>query len=280
MNLRFRLTRLLELGGLVLRRLGLGGLVERARDRLLRLLAPFELDVGGAQLSGATVPHLAYMRELQAGRESLMVSLFEQRCGPGREVVDVGAHLGYLTQLAAARGAHVWAFEPNAETRELLELGLRRQGLAERVTVMGCALAEEDGVRRLFVSGGGDTSSLYDHEGAEGTVEIDCRSGDALLGDVRIDVLKLDVEGGEVAALRGLDGTLRRASEHVAVFSELNPEALRQAGQSPEALVELLRSHDLSVFACDERSGRVVPWDDFELAESYVNLYAIRGGAP
>jgi FkbM family methyltransferase len=269
-NLRFRLTRLLELGGLVLRRLGLGGLVERARDRLLRLLAPFELEVGGARLSGTTVPHLAYMRELQAGRESLMVSLFEERCGPGREVVDVGAHLGYLTQLAAARGAHVWAFEPNAETRELLE----------HVTVMGCALAEEDGVRRLFVSGGGDTSSLYDHEGAEGTVEIDCRSGDALLGDVRIDVLKLDVEGGEVAALRGLDGTLRRASEHVAVFSELNPEALRQAGQSPEALVELLRSHGLSVFACDERSGRVVPWDDFELAESYVNLYAIRGGAP
>jgi FkbM family methyltransferase len=276
-NVRFRLTSLLERGGLLLRRLGLSSVVERARDRVLRLLAPFEVRVGSARLSGRSVPHLAYLRELQVGRESFMTSLFEARCRPGGNVVDIGAHLGYLTQLAAARGAHVWAFEPNAETRELLERGLRRGGLEARVTVMGCALSDEPGTRRLFVSGGGDTSSLFDHTGAERAVEITCRRGDDVLGDVKIDVLKLDVEGGEVAALKGLEATLSGASRQLAVFAECNPEALRHAGHDPETLVDLLRSHELEVFVCDEERRTLVPWDEFVVTEPYVNLFARRG---
>jgi FkbM family methyltransferase len=275
-NLRFRVTGLLERGGLLLRRLGLGPLVERARDRLLRLLAPFEVRVGAAHLSGTSVPHLSYLRDLQAGRESFMTALFEARCRPAAEVVDIGAHLGYLTQVAAAHGAHVWAFEPNAETRELLERGLRRSGLERQVTVMGCALSNRSSAGRLFVSGGGDTSSLFDHTGAERAVEITCRRGDEVLGDLQVDVLKLDIEGGEVAALEGLEATLRRASSELAVFAECNPEALRQAGHDPQTLVGLLRSHDLEVFACDEERRMLVAWDDFEITEPYVNLYATR----
>jgi len=278
MSMRFALTQWLERVAAVLRRLGLGRLVEAARDRLLLLLGPFEVRVGAARLSGASVPHLAYLRELQAGRESYMASLFESSVRPGAEVVDLGAHLGYMTQLAAARGAHVWAFEPNPDTRSLLVRGLERAGLDGRVTVLPLALSDREGTMPLFVSGGGDTSSLFDHDGGEAAVEVTSRRGDDVFGaDVRLDVVKLDIEGGELGALAGMEETLRRASERLAVFAECNPEALHRAGHSPEALVALLRSHRLEVFVCDERRRSLVPWDGAVGAEPYVNLLARRG---
>jgi FkbM family methyltransferase len=276
-SLRFRLTRLMERIALGLRGAGLGSLVDWTRDRFLTLLGPFELQVGAARLSGATIPHLAYLRELEAGREGYTASLFESACAPGREVLDLGAHLGYMTQLAAARGAHVWAFEPNPETRPLLERGLRRSRLGDRVTVLPYALSDADETRRLFVSGGGDTASLYEHGEADESL-VTCRRGDDVFGeDLSLDVVKLDVEGAEVAALSGMAETLRRASAHLTVITECNPEALRRAGATPEALVGLLRSHGLEVYACDERARALIPWDDFQLDGEYANLYAVRG---
>lgn len=279
MNVRFALTRWFERGAALLRRLGLGRLVDATRDRVLLALGPFEVRVGAARLSGASVPHLAYLRELQAGRESYMAHLFESCIRPGAEVLDLGAHLGYMTQLAAARGAHVWAFEPNPETRALLVRGLERSGLGDRVTVMPDALSDRDGKLPLFVSGGGDTSSLFEHDGGEHVVEVKTRRGDDVFDpSLRLDVVKLDIEGGEVDALAGMGETLRRASERMAVFAECNPEALHRAGQTPETLVTLLCSHGLEVFMCDEEQRQLVPWDGAAGAEPYVNLLARREG--
>lgn len=280
MNARFALTRSLERVAALLRRLGLGRLVDATRDRVLLLLGPFEVRVGAARLSGSSVPHLAYLRELQGGRESYMAALFESCIRPGAEVVDLGAHLGYMTQLAAARGAHVWAFEPNPETRALLIRGLARAGLAARVTVVPEALSDREGKLPLYVSGGGDTSSLFAHAGGEQAVEVTTRRGDDLFDpSLRLDVVKLDVEGGEVGALSGMGETLKRASERLAVFAECNPEALRRAGHTPGALVDLLRSHGLAVFVCDERRRELIPWESAGGAEPYVNLLARRGEA-
>jgi FkbM family methyltransferase len=274
----YRLMGALERVALLLRRLGLGRVVEALRDRVMVRLGPFEAEVGDARLSGATQPHLQYFRELRSGREGYMAELYAEAARPGALVIDGGAHLGYMTQLAAARGARVLAFEPNPETRKLLERGLERAGLSGRVTVIPQALADRTEERRLFLSGGGDTSSLYDHSGSSGAVAVSCVRGDELLaGEAAIDVVKLDVEGGEVGALEGIHDALARSADRVAVFAECNPEALRGAGTSPDALIATLRGHDLDVFVCDEAARRLVPWDEASLnGVPYVNLYAAR----
>ena len=277
-GLRFMV--LLERAALLLRGLGLGRVVDVVRDRTLVRLGPFEASIGTARLSGATQPHLQYFRELREGREGYMAELFaEAAARPLALVVDGGAHLGYLTQLAAASGARVVAFEPNPETRGLLERGLERTGLAARVTVIPRALAERTEERRLFLSGGGDTSSLFDHAGSSGAVTVSCVRGDEILAsEHRVDVVKLDIEGGEVGALAGMRGTLARSGDGVIVFAECNPEALHAAGTSPKALVEALRAHALDVFVCDEQSRRLVPWHEAAVdGIGYVNLYAARG---
>jgi FkbM family methyltransferase len=269
----YRVMRTLEAGALLLRRTGLAPLVDAARDRVLALGGPFESHIGPARLSGAGVPHLAYFRELRAGREGYMSELLAAAAAPGAVVVDAGAHLGYLTQLAAARGARVYAFEPNPETRELLERGLARSRLADRVTVVPQALAARTEQRRLYLSGGGDTSSLYEHGGAR-AVTVSCVRGDEFFApDERLDVLKLDVEGGEVDALAGLRETLERSKAGLTVFAECNPDALTAAGHDAETLVAALRAHGLAVYVCDEAARALVPWSG-PPASGYVNLIA------
>jgi FkbM family methyltransferase len=275
----YRFMRALEAVALVLRRLGLAALVEAVRDRVLVAFGPFEAQIGPARLSGAGVPHLAYFRQLRSGREGFMAQQFADAVRPGAVVADLGAHLGYMTQLAAARGARVYAFEPNPETRALLERGLDRAGFADRVEVVPRALAERNGARRLFTGGGGDTSSLYSAQGSEGEVTIDCVRGDEFFGtDVRLDVVKMDIEGGEVAALEGLHQTLARSAPDLVVFAECNPEALAAAGSTAEDLVASLREQRLEVFVCDEQRRELVAWDEAGVDGDYVNLYARRAG--
>jgi FkbM family methyltransferase len=276
-QLRFQALTTAEAVAIGLRRAGLGSLVERLRDHVLVRVGPFEAQIGAACLSGARQPHLAYFRALQAGRERHAVALFEAAVRPGAMVLDVGAHLGLFTQLAARRGAHVWAVEPNPETRSLLERGLERVALRDRVTVIDRAFAATTGERELFVTGGGDTSSLYAPGEANAAVAVQVvRGSDVLPADIRLNVLKLDIEGGEVAALEGLGGILDRAADDLVIFCECNPEALRAAGTDEHALIRALQQKRLEVQVIDEGARRLVPWNDWGRMDAYVNLLARR----
>ena len=100
-------------------------------------------------------------------------------------------------------------------------------------------------------------------------VEI-VRADDAVSGPV--DVVKLDIEGGELAALRGMEGLVDSARPPHALFLECNPESLQRAGTSAEALLQAwLAGHGYDVEWIDESRGRTVsltePWTD-----AYVNL--------
>ncbi|MGZ8687144.1 MAG: hypothetical protein ACXWZP_01810, partial [Gaiellaceae bacterium] len=90
--------------------------------------------------------------------------------------------------------------------------------------------------------------------------------------------VKLDIEGGEVAALRGMRQTLERAGPGLTVFAECNPPLLERSGSSAEALVEALRGHRLDVSWIDEERGSVRPFDEVDWSHGYVNLCCRRNG--
>src|SRR5207244_6919481 len=65
-----------------------------------------------------------------------------------------------------------------------------------------------------------------------------------LAGEPHVDFAKIDVQGAEVAVVRGLERTLSR-NRAVGVLCELSPELLRQAGTDAEVLFALLRARGL-----------------------------------
>jgi FkbM family methyltransferase len=171
---------------------------------------------------------------------------------PGMTFVDVGACKGDFTLLAAASvGPHgrVVAVEPEPVNASWLRrsVGLRA---ARNVEVVEMALSDASGraaLHRVDVLGGADSSSGL-HSLLEGgpathdTIEVDARTLDGLLetlGIARVDVIKIDVEGWEVAVLRGAAATLTRQGDPPIIVMDLHPEL----GVDPLEVEELLREY-------------------------------------
>lgn len=257
----------------VARRLGLGSLVDKLAPRIGRPFEHFELDVDGVRLAGTDLAHLHYVRELREhGREQTFITLLAAAVPDGGVVVEGGAYLGFVT-VHAARAAgpdgRVIAFEPNTAVHTLLRRNLDANGVGATVVIVPKALGVEPGKAQFFVSA--DTSNLFGPYVPEATaVDIEVvRADDEVTGPV--DVVKLDLEGGEPAALRGMASLLSGDRPPAAVFVECHPELLERAGSSAVELFAILAAHGYSVEWIDESAGRTAPLSQ-PWSEAYVNL--------
>ena len=281
---RLKALGVLERGAGSLRSLGLGSLVDAVGRRIAPTIGTFDVQVDGLRLHGDHIGQLYYVRELiELDRERTFVELLRAATPRGGAVLEAGAHIGYVT-LQAARAVgpegRVVTFEPNPRTVPLIRRNLEANGLGDRVTVIECALGEHVGRLALHISGGGDTSSLHGSADATESVDVEVTTADARVDpSLRVDVVKLDVEGAEVAALRGMSDTLRRAAPGLTLFVECNPPMLEQAGTSVAELIDVLRANQLDVLWIDEERGTVRPFDEVDWSHGYVNLYCPRRSA-
>lgn len=119
---------------------------------------------------------------------------------------DVGAHIGFFTLLASrlvGQQGHVHAFEPLKANRARLHEALHLN-LARNVTVHDCALAAESGERILYAHEASNMWTLVGKSGAPGGVRVACKTFDQLANTLGPPgLIKIDVEGAEVEALRG-----------------------------------------------------------------------------
>jgi FkbM family methyltransferase len=260
------------------RRLGLGFLVDRLAPLVARPFERFELDVDGVRLAGTELAHLHYVRELmEDGREQTFVRLLREAIPVGGVVLEGGAHLGFVTVHAArATGpdGRVITFEANPAVLDMLRENLAANGVADRVQIVPKALGESAGRTHFYVSGGGEMSSLFAPAVASVPVEVEVARADDEVS-APVDVVKLDIEGGELAALRGMQSLLDAPRPPHALFLECNPDALGRAGTTTEELFAWLADHGYTVEWIDEQRGRTAPLTE-PWSEAYVNLRCTR----
>ena len=151
-------------------------------------------------------------------------------------LVDAGADIGTVTAQTVAAGAplsQVVAYEPNPAAYEVLARNLARLDLPAEARQSGVGehvgrgtLQQPDFSRHAhsaFVAAGDDFPiERIDDLGIDGPV-----------------VLKLDVEGGELAALRGAEETLTQAPAAAVVFEAHYRQADR-IGQDPSEILRWL----------------------------------------
>lgn len=273
-----RLLGLMERVAHPLRKAGLGPAVSAVRRRLETHFVPSWTDVDGLQMIGKTIGHVAHLRAWQEGREEAhMTTLFKQSVQPGDFVLDVGGYLGYFTLMAArAAGAdgRVTVIEANPQSVELLERNVERNGFADRVTIERTAVAAEPGSATFYWDASdGSTSGLVRPDNLGGTYEVRVAAIDDLLAGQVPDVVKMDIEGGEVGALRGMAGTLPQVKR---LFVELNPDALASSGTSGDELLAILRDAGFMVDVIDEASRSLRRLGPDESLATHANLYCTR----
>jgi FkbM family methyltransferase len=164
-------------------------------------------------------------------------------------VFDVGANAGiYSFAAAAANGdAQIHAFEPTPEIATRLRAGVEANGLSQ-LHVHEAAVSSQSGSAQLkrwsgegeganegmnFISG---SSDIQDSE-TVATVSLDdcCQRA----GIKQIDLMKMDIQGHEAAALRGAHRILSEGALHV-LFLELNWGATPQDPSAARDCIEIL----------------------------------------
>ncbi len=121
----------------------------------------------------------------------------------GRDVVEVGAHKGYFTLMAAALALRVVAFEPDAENHAFLSANVALNMVGDRVTVLNQAVSAEEGDKTFSVStvtAARHTFYASDFSGPGVQKTVACTTLEAVLRDhqiERVGLLKMDCEGSE-----------------------------------------------------------------------------------
>jgi FkbM family methyltransferase len=219
---------------------GLARFIRRSLNRL----APQELvetTVAAGKLAGA---HLflnlqdekdywlgTYEPELQAAIADLV--------NPGDVAYDVGANIGYISILLArnvGENGKVYAFEALPANLERLSRNLKLNGLETRVEVIPAAVVDSTKMVSFLIGPSGGMGKAQGSAGRHNVAYSDSInvSGIALDQFVYQDshpapqVVKMDIEGGEVLALAGMRHLLREARPVVLI--ELHgPEAAQVA---------------------------------------------------
>ncbi len=255
---------------------------------LFRRQSPIEVDGHRVQLSGKHAPSPALASAVIDGHyERATRELIERLLPPGGTFIDIGAHVGLYTLVAARsvgpRG-HVYAFEPEPDNFALLRENILRNGYAN-VTATACAVCERTGESRLFVSRqGNDRHSLFpnprspfqEHRETVRTTTLDDFLDSA--GWPEIDLIKMDIEGAEPLAIAGMSRLLARSSR-VQLIVEFSPETLDAGGTSPCRFLDGLAAHGLDLFAIEDdasliplRSNRFAAAAEHVRARGVINL--------
>jgi FkbM family methyltransferase len=263
----------------LLRRAGLGRLTRAARSALGA--RSITVDVDGIELSGG-VEHRGYLyRGAHGSAEATTRRLFRDAIGPRTVVLDIGAHLGLYALVAArevGQSGHVYAFEPDPRTFSRLVRNVEVNGFGDRVTTLEKAVSDREGEVSFFLNDSTPAASrlAVDRGSCSGT-SVSCTTIDSFLPpETRVGVVKLDVEGAELDALRGMSRTLAGGSDSLTLFVEVHPDALLAKGQSTEAVVSELESAGFRIELIDEVKGAVRPIGADDLRGKPVHLRCLR----
>lgn len=217
--------------------------------------------------------------------ESETVRHFEARIKTGMVVLDIGAHVGYYSRLTArlvGPMGRVIAFEPHPRTYEILSRNVAR---FPNVITVRAALAEQEGTAELYdylvMSASGslhyDETLRHLQQSQQSATDIAPRINqdftmqrytiqtvtldNALmtLGVKRIDMIKMDIEGAEISALRGMRDTLAR-SPGIQLIMEYNPHALKAFGHNPVEAIDEILTMGFSRVQAIEADGSLTDW--------------------
>ncbi|MDQ7792590.1 MAG: FkbM family methyltransferase [Clostridia bacterium] len=199
---------------------------------------------------------------------------------PGSTVIDVGANLGYFTVLLGllvGPSGRVLAYEPNPELHSFLMDNLSLNYLHDRITVYRKAAYSSSARIPLYMTRrfmGNTSIHRHDAEYAKHYVdeiqeiEVEAAPLDIHLGQVgHIDLLKMDIEGGEYRAFLGMREMIERNAVTTVVF-ELNKTMLQDDWRPLcDLLLELNRSYQRVFFTLSSQGNLVQADLDQLLAE-------------
>jgi FkbM family methyltransferase len=185
-----------------------------------------------------------------------VAEFLQSRVKPGAVCLDVGANIGaYVLQFAHWSGpwGRVFAFEPNPTAVTILANHVRLNGLEGRVQIVEAAVGDKVGEATMFAAGSDGMSRLHApnpliaQRTSSLTVPVTTIDSFCRRHNVTPDWLLVDVEGLEMAVLRGAQATICRCTTRLGIVVEMHPSAWQLSDTSAIDVARVLDALELQV---------------------------------
>jgi FkbM family methyltransferase len=201
--------------------------------------------------------HARFLGMIFGGYEPELARVMAGQVKPGAMILDLGAHVGFHTLMLSRRAGsagRVLAVEPSPANAALLRQHLRWNS-SDNVQVIEAAIGDEERdvpfvYRPDPMDPGGLSNSLAGDIGGK-TTTVHMTTIDRICAGCHPDLIKMDIEGAELLALRGAKETLALAAPLLVV--SVHPEPMRALGTTPADLVAFLRAFGYEGHDLDDR---------------------------
>ncbi len=160
---------------------------------------------------------------IRGTREEQLKYVIDHEVSPGDVVLDVGANIGYYTIMLARRvgqSGKVYAMEPEPRNFALLQGNVRLNQAEGIVETFQMGASDAPGMGRLYVSQRSNLHSFLSSaarstngSGGDTFVEVPVTDLSSFLELKRpVDLFRMDIEGYEVEAIRGLERAIKDGS--------------------------------------------------------------------
>jgi FkbM family methyltransferase len=191
---------------------------------------------GEVVLVSPTYRHISWNRDEYAA--------FKTAVRPGDVVLEAGANVGAYTMLFAqwvGASGRVFAFEPDPSAYAGLQDHVAMNNVADRVTAVAAAVADgRDACVRLAIGESSGISRIASDRQATSTQTRDVPAVSidqfCVERDIVPRVIKIDVEGAEMAVLAGARETIAAAGSALQLFVEMHPHLWPELGLSADSL--------------------------------------------
>jgi FkbM family methyltransferase len=195
---------------------------------------------------------------------------------PGMIYVDVGANIGSHV-LNAARvvgrgaGGKVYAFEAEPKTFDLMTKNIAYNNASASVEARNVAVTASDCVLTLYLNRDSAKNSLIRTGNGETVSVPGKRLGNLLPGGVKIDILKIDVEGADMDVLTGAEEIFSSAPPDVVIIEVFDVNA---ESDNSSAVLPFLLKRNYEMFSFE--SERLIR---LGAGQTTMNAFAIHESA-
>jgi len=168
---------------------------------------------------------------------------------PGHTVLDIGANIGFYSQMLSdivGSSGMVYSFEPDKQNFERLKANC---GHLSNVELVNKAVSNETGLLKIYTSPMLNVDHrTYPVDNYDAVLEIESVCGDDFFqSGKKIDFIKIDIQGFEVSAFKGMKRILTE-NPHLVIVSEYWPYGLNKAGASTADLFSIFWNAGFSIF--------------------------------
>lgn len=172
-------------------------------------------------------------------------------------ILDIGGNIGQMAMLFATFANKVYTFEPIPEKGDRLQQQINLNNLQSKVTLSRLALSEHPGKLQFAMptdDNGGIGSTVIRKDRPSRIIEVDAETLDNFLeqnGITQVDFIKMDIEGGELFALRGMSKLLGNEYKPIVVL-EMTISMMQPAGYGPKEILDIMSGYGYQCYTFEK----------------------------